>query len=103
MFTIGPSPGGIGIGMIASRDIANGIPIVSEQPAMRLPRWVQNKGSEADGNALLLEALATLDGTEKQTFGELLGGTDLEKLLLPFVATKNGRLPFNSITPPDAA
>ena len=78
MFTIGPSPSGVGIGMIASRDIANGIPIDSEQPAMRLPRWVLNKGS----GALLREALATLDGTEQQKFGELLGGTDHEKLLL---------------------
>lgn len=67
--------------MIASRDIANGMPIVSEQPAMRLPRRVMDV-SEADGNALLLAALSTMDSAGVQKFNELVGGTDLEKLLV---------------------
>ena len=66
--------------MIALRDIENGIPIISEQPAMRLPRRVLDVSS--DSNALLLEALGTLDSTGLQKFRELRGNTDHEKLLL---------------------
>ena len=79
MFRIGPSPGGTGLGMIALRDIPDGIPVISEEPSIRLPRHVIDSPS-AHGAALLLAALGALDDAGRATFSDLAGSSAHEKL-----------------------
>jgi hypothetical protein len=67
--------------MIALSNILTGMPVVSEEPALRLPRIVLNI-NESAGGAMVQAALQSMTKEAAHKFQELHGATSLEKLRL---------------------
>ena len=79
LYTIVPSPGGTGLGMVALCDIKRSMPFVSEQPSLRLARC-SVFGNNTKAEPLRHAALQALHEDGRRLFEGLIGVTDQEKL-----------------------